>query len=203
MGPGQTNRPRENPPTGLPASVGTNAALPTTAVTAQTILQGFKKLSDGVIEMTLPLGVTIHEAGKILNRAAKEKGIEIPVFYEGQKDFWEENEAKKDFRTEPGQECRFKIPTDSALKTKSQQVRDHGEAAPLGIVCLAEACERYNTENKGTLFKDASGTNVWVRGSAPGVALGSGSLGGVYVFGNGDDDRGDDVAFASSVSARN
>jgi len=202
MGPGQTNRPRENPPTGLPASVGTNAALPTTAVTAQTILQGFTKLSDGVIEMTLPVGVTIQQAGKLLNLAAKDKRMEWPVFCEGNEDFWLTNEAIEDFRTEPGRTYRLKIPTDSVSKTKSEQVRDHGEGAPLGIVCLAEACERYNTENKGTLFKDASGTNVWVRGSAPGVALNSRS-GGVGV-GRGDDElRGFIVAFASLVSARN
>jgi len=180
-------------------------AAPAAAVTAETILQGYKNLGDGVIEMTLPLGVTIHEAGEILNRAAREKGIEIPVFYEGQKDFWLTNEANKDFRTEPGQACRFKIPTDSLSKTKAEQESDYGAAAPLGIVSLAEACERYNTNNKGTLFKDASGAKVWARGSAPGFALDSFSDLGVYVYVYGDSDgsRDADVAFASLVSARN
>ena len=175
---------------------GTRTVAPSTAVTAETILQGYKKLAGGVIEMTLPLGVTIHEAGEILNRAAREKGIKIPVFYEGEKDFWLTNEAIEDFRTEPGRTYRLKIPTDSVSKTKSEQVRDHGEGAPLGIVCLAGACEGYNTDNMGTLFN-------WARGSAPGVALISNSARGVAVDGVHDDYRYHIVAFASSVSARN
>jgi len=182
---------------------GTRTVAPSTAVTAETILQGFKKLSDGVIEMTLPVGVTIQQAGKILNRAAREKGIKIPIFYEGQKDFWGKNEANKELRTVPGQTYLFKILTDSVSKAKSEQVRDHGEGAPLGIVCLAEACERYNTKNKGTLFKDASGAEVLVRGSAPGVALYSFSPDGISVGGSDDIFRLNDVVFASSVSARN
>lgn len=182
---------------------GTRTLAPSTAVTADTILQGFKKLSDGVIKLTLPVGVTIQKAGEILNRAAKNKEMEFSVFYEGQKDFWQKNEANEDLRTKPGKTYLFKIPTDSVSKTKSEELRDHGEGAPLGALAIAEACERLNTTNEGTLFKGVSGDRVWVRGSAPGVALFSYSRSGVFVNGSGDDGRDGRVAFASSVSARN
>ncbi|MCB0329147.1 MAG: hypothetical protein KDD70_05775, partial [Bdellovibrionales bacterium] len=141
-----------------------------TEVTADTILQGFKKLDGGVIELTLPVGTTIQEAGKLLNAAAKEKGMKFPVF-ECDAGFWAKNEENTSLQTEPGRTYQFKIPTDSVSKTRAEQVRDHGEGAPLGAIAIAEACERLNTENNGTLFKDANGNKVWVRGSAPGVAL--------------------------------
>ena len=187
---------------------GGSAALET-EVTAETILQGFKKLDDGVIELTLPVGTTIQEAGTILNAAATTpveeggKGMEDPVFYEGSAKFWAENEANADLQTVPGRTYQFKIPTDSVSKTRADQVREYGEGAPLGAIAIAEACERLNTDNKGTLFRDADGNKVWVRGSAPGVVLNSNANYGVYVDGSHDDYGYSDVAFASSVSARN
>ncbi|MCB0336439.1 MAG: hypothetical protein KDD62_09035, partial [Bdellovibrionales bacterium] len=62
--------------------------------------------------------------------------------------------------------------------------------------------ERLSTPNKGTLFKDANGNNVWVRGSAPGVALHSYPSYGVRVDSIYDGSRDGPVAFAPSVPAR-
>ncbi|MGA1191529.1 MAG: hypothetical protein ACO3XO_04540 [Bdellovibrionota bacterium] len=173
-----------------------------TEVTAKTILQGFKKLDDGVIELTLPFGTSIQEAGKLLNAAAREDGMEYPVFYEGHADWWRKNEANGDLQTKPGHTYRFEIVTGAVLKTRSEQVRDHGKAAPLGAIAIAEACERLNTENSGTLFK-ADGDKVWVRGSAPGVALHSTANDGVNVYGPHDDYRYGLVAFAPLVPDQN
>jgi hypothetical protein len=171
-----------------------------TEVTAQTILQGFRKLDDGVIELTLPVGTTIQDAGNILNAAAKEKGMKYPVFNDGNAEFWEKIEAITDLQTKPGKTYRFKIPTDSLRKTKIEQVRDHGEGAPLGAIAIAEACERLNTENNGTLFKDAGGNKVWVRGSTPGVVLYSSDGDGVYVGGSRDDIGDRYVAYGRTMS---
>ena len=172
-------------------------------VTAASILEGFKKLDDGVIEITLPVGTSIQEAGEILNAAAREKGMEYPVFNIDDADRWAKNEADSDLQTEPGKAYQFKIPMDSVSKTRASQVKDQGVGVPLGAIAIAEACERFNTENNGSLFKDADGDMVWVRGSAPGVALGSILGFGVGILGCRDDCSRNSVAFAPSVGARN
>lgn len=171
-------------------------------ITAETILQGFKKLDGGVIELTLPVGTTIQQSGRLLNAAAREKGMKFPVFFEGNAEFWKDNEANDALQTIPGKTYRFKIPADSVSKTRAKQIKEYGQGAPLGAVAIAETCERLNTENNGTLFRDANGNKVWVRGSAPGVVRGSNSGVGVSVWGRRDDDRSAEVAYAFSVHAR-
>ena len=167
----------------------------------------------GVIGLTLPKeleslaqqrGTTaIQLAGQILNEAARAKGMKNPVFYEGQEDVWKKNEANSELQTVLGKTYSFKIPTNSLGKSRAKQEKIFGnKGAPIGAISIAEACERLNTKNKDTLLKDKDGNKVWVRGSARGVALDSGSVsGGVGVCF--DDVSYDDVAFASSVPARN
>ena len=171
-------------------------------ITADTILAGYTKHEDGTIEITLPQGATIQEAGEILNRAAENKGFGYPVFYEGDKAFWEKNEANPKLCTKPGESYRFRIPPDSVSKTKAEQVEEFGPGASLGAIAIAEACERLKEGNDKTLFKDVDGDKVWVRGSAPGVALCSSSHDGVYVYGYDDDPRHNNVAFAPLASVR-
>jgi len=147
-------------------------------VTADTILQGFKKLAGSIIELTLPIGVSIQEAGKILNATARDKGMSYPLFYEGDKKFWSKNQANAKLKTVPGQTYRFKIQTGSAKKTKAEQVNAYGKGVPIGAVVLAEACMQLATKNEETLFKDADGNKIWLRGSAPGIVLRSCLVGG-------------------------
>jgi hypothetical protein len=166
------------------------------------ILRGFKKLGDGVIELTLPAGTTIQRAGELLNAAAEEvKGMEYPVFgtFESAVKFWKENEQNHHLHTEPGRTYQFTIQKDSVSKTKSNQVRDHGEGAPLGAIAIAEACERLNTNNKGSLFNGADGGAVWVRGSAPNVALVYAEGWGVHPHASLDEYGSHDSAFAPLV----
>jgi len=168
------------------------------------ILQSYNKFSDGVIEITLPFGTSVQKAGEILNSAAKEKGMEYPVLYEGDVKLWAKNEANDDLQTKPGRIYQFKVPTDSVSKTKEEQIKEYGPAAPLGAITIAEACERFITENRETLFKNTDGKRLWVRGSAPGVALYSFAGHGVevYIRNDDDDDHDNDVAFAPSVPAK-
>ncbi len=174
-------------------------------VTADAILQGFRKLDDGVIELTLPVGTSIQEAGKILNVAAIEKGMEFPVFYEGDAEFWAKNEAIAILQTKPGRTYQFKILAESLGKSRNEQVRDHGEGAPLGAIAIAEACQALKEGNDTSLFfkNAASGYKVLVHGTAPGVALNSNGDDGVRINHRYGDVPYTDVAFAPSVSARN
>ena len=180
-------------------------------VTAEDILKGFKKLEDGIIEMTLPEGLEVKKgetpidaAGRILNEAAKAKGMPKPVFYEGQEAFWKKNEANSELQTVPGKTYSFKIPTNSPGKSRAKQEKIFGnKGAPIGAIAIAEACERLNTKNKDTLFKDKDGNKVWVRGSARGVALYSRTFVGVVVDAYVGVHSLNNVAFASSVPARN
>ena len=64
MGPGQTNRPRENPPTELPASVRTNAALPVAPSPAVPALD--QPLSASTTEQKLRAGKQIQDDPAIL-----------------------------------------------------------------------------------------------------------------------------------------
>ena len=138
---------------------------------AEKILKGFKKLRNEVIEITLPEGMTIQEAGKVLNAAAKTpveeggKGWEAPVFNERDSNFWELNEAKDDRRTVPGQAYRFQV--------FGKESTERGVRAPLGALAIAEACERFLTNNGGTLFRDGDGYGIWVLGLNKNVALNS------------------------------
>ena len=183
----------------------TSAVEPTLAkVTAKNILDGFKyNKNTGEIELTLPKGVTIQEAGEILNASAKDRQMEKPVFYTEDKEAWSKIEANEKTKTEAGKTYKFSVPTDSVDKTRAKQEQDHGTGAPLGAIAIAEACHRLNTQNEGTLFKDANGNRVWVRGSASGFALCSRSGYGVYVDGYGGDLRYAHVAFAPLASSRN
>ena len=63
-------------------------------------------------------------------------GMDYPVFYEGDAEFWAKNEADAGLQTEPGKTHQFTIPTDSVSKTKQKQVKDHGEGAPLGAIAI-------------------------------------------------------------------
>lgn len=173
-------------------------------VTAQDILDGFKyNKNTGEIELTLPKGVTIQEAGEILNASAKDRQMEKPVFYTENKETWSKIEANQKTKTEAGKTYKFSIPTDSVDKTRAEQEEDHGTGAPLGAIAIAEACHRLNTQNEGTLFKDANGHRVWVCGSASGFALFSFSSDGVCVYGYEGDFCDISVAFAPLASSRN
>jgi len=190
-------------------------------VIAKKIMDGYNRDHEtGVIELTLPKelkrlaqerGTTaIQLAGQILNAAAKENNMEYPVFDENQAEFWAKNEANSDLQTKPGKAYQFKLLTESASKTRAEQEKQYGEGAPLGAIAIAEACELLNTENQHTLFKHREhtlfkhrgGYKVWVRGSAPGVALFSDPSGGVGVNGCLDVPGLRRVAFAPVVPPR-
>ena len=179
-------------------------------IKAKDILKGFKKHDEGVIELTLPHGTTIQEAGELLNAAAREKRMKRPVFDESRKGFWKANEADDDHATFPGRTYQFRIATDSASKTRAEQVRDHGEGAPLGAIVIAEACERLNSFNLETLFKNANGDKVWVHGSNVGVDVRgmtdgfviSSATRGVTVYSKPDDLLCDNTAFAATIPVR-
>jgi hypothetical protein len=188
----------------ITAEVKARSAALESIVTAETILQGLKKLDNDVIEFTLPVGTTIQEAGKILNTAAREKGMEHPVFYESDAKFWETNEANDDLRTKPGETYRFKISIDSVSKTRAKQIEDYGEGAPLGAVAIAEVCQRLKEGNDTSLFiDDSDGNKVWVRGLTPGIVLASTPDRGVDVGGTRDDVGSYTVAFAFSIPDQN
>ncbi|MCB0328012.1 MAG: hypothetical protein KDD70_00070 [Bdellovibrionales bacterium] len=152
-----------------------------TEVTAEKILKGFKKLEGGVIEITLPVGTTIQQAGELLNAAAKEKNMTSPVFNERYETFWAKYEKNPSLETHPGRTYRFKIATDSASNTRSEKGQDHDGAVPLGAIAIAEACERLNTRNTGTLLKVTASRTFVVRGSDLDVALTSSPGRGVSV----------------------
>ena len=165
-------------------------------VTADTILQGYKKLAGGVIEITLPEGISIQDLGKLLNAAAREKGIG-PVFYEGNARLWAELGSDPELSTEGRRTYRFRIEPDSFYKTRAEQVRDHGKGAPLGAIAISEACERLF--NNATLFKNTDGEPIWVRGSTPQVALNSYDK-GVRARDNSDGVGASNGAFAACYS---
>ncbi len=179
----------------------------TTQITAEQILAGYSK-DGGSVKFTLPQGIKIGEgenpvfvAGEILNAAAQAQGLGL-VFDGRDAEFWRGNEADPDLRTVPGQEYVLTIDLASLGKDRPLQLSDHGPGVPNGAIALAEACERLIPKQQGTLFKDARGNNIWVRGLTPGVALCSDSAGGVRV--GGDVGSGyHDVAFASRVASRN
>jgi hypothetical protein len=183
-------------------STGLEEASQQTTLSVEGILQGFKKVFGGAIEITLPKGASVQAAGELLNAAAIEKGMKYPVFFEGDAEYWEKHEANASLRTEPGQAYHFTIATSALSKTRDEQTRYHGKGAPLGAIAIAEACERLQSEDRNSLFKDALGNKIYLRGATPGVVLDSDMFSGVIVHGHGDNRQDDFVAFATANRAR-
>jgi hypothetical protein len=130
----------------------------------------------------MPKDGKIQELGRASNAEAKAGGMSSPVFCEDQA-FWQKNEANPDLQTEPGKTYRFRIPQGSRDRSPDQaEFLFHAPLAPLGAIALAEACERLQTNNEGSLYK-IDDRSVWVMGATPGVALLS-SVNGVFVSDN-------------------
>lgn len=162
----------------------------------QELLASYKKHRDGTIEITLPKGLTVPGAGELLNREALRRGLEYPAFHMLDAEFWRKNEQDPRYSTEAGVPQRFKIAAESAGKSRLQQQNDHGGAAPLAAVALAEACERLSG---GSLFCADKGDQNWVRGAAPGVALITYHSTGVFVYREFSDHRVNSVVYAQKV----
>jgi hypothetical protein len=164
---------------------------------AENILRFFKKRDQDVIELTLPKGTSVQEAGKLLNSAAKGEGLNYPVFDENIVEIWEQLEAKPAHKTKPGHTYRFKILPTSVNKTRFEQENVLGKGAPLGALAIAEACERLVTRNNGSLFRDQENRPLLVRGSFSGMGLESNPKTGVTLSCISDGHRLGHVAFAS------
>lgn len=180
------------------------------AVTAKEILDGFKPNYDtGIHEFTAPEALKdfgpewVSEAGRILNAAARAKGLEDPVFEERNNYFWSRVEADTALQTIPGKTYTFKVHFDSIEKDKARQIKEHGngdKGAPNAVIALADACERLKSSNQNTLLRDQDGEKVWVRGLADGASHYSHDENGCYVHTEVGDERADyRYAFASLV----
>jgi len=168
-------------------------------ITAEDILSGYRKLDGGAIEFSLPEGVSVQEAGELLNTLAEQKGMSSPVFDVTHQRFWEENESTEGQGVISNRIYHFRIIPEAASKSRQQQVQDHGAPVSIGVVALAEACEKIQTENTASLLCDGFGHNALIRGATRGVVLGADSLNGVGVYTCSDSIAVKGIAFAASV----
>ena len=163
---------------------------PSSGLTAESILSGFKKRWDGAVEITLPVGSSMEEVINVLNSAAKEKGLTLgsSLISEKDNDFWSINERYPELRTNFGQTYCFTIAKDTWSGTRQRHEHEFGESVPLGAIVIAEACERLNTDNKGTLFStNASSRRPMVRGLTGGLAVSSTKYSGIGLTSIDDD----------------
>ena len=141
---------------------------PGTKLMATMILNGYKRDPEnpqGVIKIEAPYGLSIQNAGEILNVEAKERGLKYHPFYEGRKAYWDINEANAEFSTKPGRVYKFKL-------TRSYK----GKCAPLGAIALAGACELLLNQ------KNLSGQgDSYIGGSSRGAVLRSLETTGIHI----------------------
>lgn len=139
---------------------------------SQSILEkvGYKREAEGVIEITIPPGMSINQLGEALNAEAKKKQLESArsnaeyeaclrndykrVFDSLSSSFWSSQEDFQAGALVPGVAYRFRAPENAVGKTREQQTRAFGRLVPLPLVALADACERVRTNLQGGLFPE-------------------------------------------------
>ncbi|MCB0332889.1 MAG: hypothetical protein KDD55_05270 [Bdellovibrionales bacterium] len=167
---------------------------------ATKILQGFKRLSDGSVELTLPSEVNFPEAAGRLNLEAKRKGMK-PVFPELQlrTNLWCTDDWGKTLPSIAGRTHRFRIERESVNKSWQTQIDEYGSGQSLRVVALAAACEIIRGEVVGSFLNDRNGEKLWVRGERAGEVMLLDGSGYITCYHNHRDCPLPFVAYASSL----
>lgn len=151
-----------------------------TGMLVDLLVESFRQHDGGMVELSLPKGITISELGSGLNARAKAEGMPYRVWY-GDSSFWDDMESSEQILSVPERTYRFVIRPSSIGKHFDEQVSEYGPGAPLEVVALAESAIRLLSKNNGSIFRlDGDNHQVKVRGATADYKLHSSFYYGVH-----------------------
>ena len=132
---------RKKIPCDLGTSKNLSAALLPSPNTVESVLNsaGFKRQPDGVIEVKLPINMSVQDFGLRANAEAVALG-KSEVFNPDQKTFWAQNEENPTLRTSPGKTYRIKVGDPRIDQNRRFGQKQEEALAPIGVVVIAEIC---------------------------------------------------------------